>query len=242
MSDHYKGVPKWRNAKLDSKSKLRVPDLVQPTNGEDIVAQDVSVSGTLVVRERVDINVFSEPTDNGMAGSFFVDSDGLAYYKAPDTTIYDLTASGTSSVGIAGESVWVATATTSGSSYPTSGVEYIPMRVGQGDSIEFQLVSQTSPTMTFDVVYAMSAADGGDIDLQLDSIVVGDGDDPNGSLSSGPSTTFVPGNDTNAHIASSDNFNVSVSKGDVVRCKLTRPATDTHTGDCRVIDIRAKKA
>lgn len=141
------------------------------------------------------------------------------------------------------EPVWVASGTAAGSSYPTSGVEYVPLVQGAADEIDFQLSSPIlKGALAIEVIYAMSVANAGDIDLRLDSLALSVGSDPNAALSTGTPATFVPGNDTNVHAATHANFELTVAEGDSIFCKLVRPATDTHTGDVRVIEIRVLKA
>ena len=135
-------------------------------------------------------------------------------------------------------SIEVAVGSAPGGAYATSGVEYLPLRVGQADTIEFQFVA--AGDCAIDIVYAMSASNAGDVDLRLDSLVLTDGGDPDAALSTGTVTTFVPGADVNRHTAASANFEITAAAGDVVRALLERPATDTHTGDMRVLDLRVR--
>lgn len=131
----------------------------------------------------------------------------------------------------------------SGSTYG-NGVEFIPLRKSQADSIEFQLRADSAGTMTIKVMYAMSAANGGNVRLRADRRVTSVGSDPSTALTAGTAFSITPGNDANAHAATSSDssdLSFSVSAGDLVRVKLTRinDGNDTHTGDLRVLAVTA---
>lgn len=138
------------------------------------------------------------------------------------------------------ESIEGAVGSADGGQYATSGVEYLTLRQGEADTIEFQFIA--SGDFSVELVYAMSVANGGDIDLRLDSLAVADGEDSNAALATGTVTTFVPGSDTDRHTAASANFAVTAQEGDLCKILIQRPDTDTHTGDVRVTDIRVRAA
>lgn len=142
---------------------------------------------------------------------------------------------------IGANNVWVVESSAAASALG-NGVTYTPLRQGQADSIEVQfLAGKDAPELT--LVYAMSAADAGDVELRLDVLSVGDGDDPATALGAGTPFTVTPGSDTNRHSAdktdSAEMALSAVSAGDLVRVKITRPTggADTHTGDLRALDI-----
>lgn len=128
---------------------------------------------------------------------------------------------------------------TPGSSYVTSGVDYTPIAPGgAAPSIDFQYGAPGN--FAVDILYAMSVANAGTVSLQLDRLVVSDGIDPDSALAAGTPDTFTPGNDTDAHLFQSAEFEITAAAGDTVRMSLSRPAGDTHPGDIRVIGIRIR--
>lgn len=137
------------------------------------------------------------------------------------------------------QSVELIESVTPGSSFPTSGADYTPLAPGgAAPAIEWQYGAPGN--FAIDFLYSMSAANAGDVDLRLDRLVIGDGDNPDAALVAGTVTTFTPGNDTNAHLVQNANFEITASAGDEVRFSLNRPAGDTHPGDFRLLGIRVR--
>jgi hypothetical protein len=92
------------------------------------------------------------------------------------------------------------------------------------------------------VEYCMSAANAGNVELRLDKLVSGPGEDPAAALTTGTEFTITPGNDVLAHEVDdgdSADFLIAASAGDRVLMTLTRTndAADTHTGDFRMLGI-----
>lgn len=137
------------------------------------------------------------------------------------------------------QTVEIVDSATPGSSFATSGGNYTPLAAGgAAPSIDFQYGAPGN--FAVDFLYSMSVANAGDVDLRLDRLVVGDGDDPDVALTAGSVATFTPGNDTNAHLVQAAEFQVTATEGDEVFFSLNRPAGDTHPGDFRLIGIRVR--
>lgn len=123
-----------------------------------------------------------------------------------------------------------------------NGLEYINLAKSADAWIEFQFRATAIGAVGVRVLYAMSAASGGDVRLQVDLGVFGDGDDPTAALIAGTPFVVTPGNDTNLHTAdetASTELRIAVAAGDLVRVRLTRTdhADDTHTADMRVLQL-----
>lgn len=162
--------------------------------------------------------------------------------------IYNLTGGGSSSSATAAMAidVEVVTASQAATAYG-NGIEYIPLIKGGADSIEFQFRSPATGNINICILYAMSAANAGNIQLRLDSLIVSDSEDPSAALSTGTAFIATPGNDTNKHTineVTSTQLQLSLTINDLVRCKLVRTTdvADTHTGDVRIMKITAVKA
>lgn len=128
-----------------------------------------------------------------------------------------------------------------------NGTEYVPLRRGQADTLEFQYRADSAGTVTLKISYAMSAANGGNARLRVDRRITSVGSDPSAALTSGTAFSLAPGNDANVHAftsSDSSDMSFSVAAGDLVRVKVTRisdgsDAADTHTGDLRILGISA---
>jgi hypothetical protein len=123
-----------------------------------------------------------------------------------------------------------------------NGVSYVPLSNGAVEYIQFQFRAAATTTAQIKVEYYMSAANAGDVELRLDTLAIGAGEDPTASLSTGTEFTATPGNDALLHVADStthSSLGVAVTAGDLVVCKLVRTndAADTHTADMRVLKI-----
>jgi hypothetical protein len=135
----------------------------------------------------------------------------------------------------------VISSTASGGTYGTSGVDYTPLVQGATDNVTFQFAAPVAGTARLRMPYAMSAANSGDVRLTLSKLVVTNSGDPNAALSASSTFTVTPGNDALKHEvtdAIDASFAFSVAAGDVVRVKIERPtASDTHTGDMRILEL-----
>jgi hypothetical protein len=161
-------------------------------------------------------------------------------------THVNVTASGTvTASGISAtepfQLIEVVSATSSSSAFG-NGVSYIPLREGQSDSISFQFVAESSAPTELAMFYAMSAANSGDVSLRMDILINSNGSDPSATATSGTEFYFTPGNDVLQHnVDSSDSsdFRLWLNRGDFVYGSIERPndGSDTHTGDCRVLQI-----
>lgn len=123
-----------------------------------------------------------------------------------------------------------------------NGVTYTPLVQAAADTIEFQFVAAATGNIEIALVYVMSAANAGLVELRLDRLINSDGSSPAAALSAGTPFTFTPGNDVNQHsVASSDSseLQLAVTAGDMVRGLIQRPTGggDTHTGDFRIIQL-----
>lgn len=148
---------------------------------------------------------------------------------------------GSTTATVVGDLEFVTTTNSSGTL--ANGARYVPLNNGSVDTMTFQFVAPSTATFDVQVSYSMSAANAGDIEMRLDYIAIGAGEDPAGTLATGTEFVVAPGNDTNVHLLnvdSSANMGVVATAGDLVICTLTRTndAADTHTGDMRVYRVR----
>ena len=137
-------------------------------------------------------------------------------------------------------------ASSQASSVLPNGVSYVPMSHGVDEYISFQITAMQTGTLEVSALYSMSAAEANDVRLRLDTLVLGAGDDPTTSVTTGTAFTLTPGSDTLAHVLDSGDsadFSIAVTAGDTVYCSLYRLGTsilDTHTGDMRVIQLQVQ--
>ncbi len=128
-----------------------------------------------------------------------------------------------------------------GSTYGTSGIDFTPLVPGAADYVLFQFAAPVTGTARLRLAYAMSAANTGNVRLQLSKLVLTAEGDPNAALSASSAFTVTPGNDANKHDVTDStdaSFAFSVTAGDVVRVKIERPtSSDTHTGDMRILEL-----
>lgn len=191
----------------------------------------------------------------GFSGSLTNLSDGTSYLVAGENVTITTASNGSVSIAAAsgggggaggpvGQTIEVALSSVSQSFY-SNEVSYLPLRSGETDQVEFQFVTAVSGTQNISFMYAMSAAESNDVFLQFDSLSLGLGDDPTTAPTLGSSFTLTPGNDANIHSASNNensSLQFSADSGNIVYCRLTRSgsdANDTHTGDFRILNIRA---
>lgn len=122
--------------------------------------------------------------------------------------------------------------------YGTSGLRYIPLAAGVSSSVEAQFAALKDGTATVTVLYAMSVDNGGDVDFDVQALAVGAGENPNGALPAATTHSFTPGSG-GATVLKTTSFTISVTTGDMVNLKITRPDDDSHTGDCRILAVYA---
>lgn len=155
--------------------------------------------------------------------------------------------SGGGGSGVAGQTIEVV-ASTSAQSELGNGVSYIPLVQGNGDTIDFQFVAADDGDIEVVLVYRMSVANGGDVELQLSHLITSAGDDPTAATTSESAFTVTPGNDVNQHVVdgetASSTLKQTVSKGDHVYMKIQRPTGggDSHTGDMQILAIGVRAA
>lgn len=150
---------------------------------------------------------------------------------------------GSSSSGAGGggsQSVWYFNSNIASSAY-AAGTPYVPLAKNATEQyITFDLVAPQTGTLTLTLVYAMSAANSGDIALELDYKKSAVGDDPNAALTTQSSFTFTPGTVTTVLTKTHATMALSATAGDHFFFKLTRKniAGDTHTGTVNVLGMR----
>lgn len=149
------------------------------------------------------------------------------------------------SVGAAGATVWTADSSQASSTFSTSNVRYVPLSHSASNTVEFQFVAPYTGTLQLSFMYAMSSSSGNNVRLRLDVLQLATGDAPTTALSTGTAFTVTPGSDVNMHkVSSSDSADlaVSITAGKICKFLFTRlgsDGADTHTGDMRIIDVRA---
>lgn len=149
-------------------------------------------------------------------------------------------------VGGAVQTVPVVDSNVDPTSYGTSGIGYTPLAKNATEQyITFEAVAPATGTLKLSLIYAMSASNGGDVVLAVDTLKVADTGDPNGALTAGSNRTFTPGTGTTrktATVTQVAELNISVTAGDHVYAKVTRKnvAGDTHTGSMNVFGVRVE--
>lgn len=140
--------------------------------------------------------------------------------------------------------VWVANSSQASSAFGNS-LRYVALRDAQSDYIEFQFCAW-KPNHTIEVNYAMSSSEANAVRVRLDVLKLAAGDAPSTAATTGTAFTVTPGsNVTVQQIKSTDSADLaltSLASGRIVYCRLTRlgsDGADTHTGDMRVIEVRA---
>jgi hypothetical protein len=123
-----------------------------------------------------------------------------------------------------------------------NGVSFTPLVKALDDTIEFQFRAAATGTFGVNILYAMSAANGGDVQLRADVGVIALGVAPSTALTAGTPFVFTPGNDVLMHLISdalSTDLSIAASSGDLIRVAITRVdgAPDTHTGDLRAVQV-----
>lgn len=122
-----------------------------------------------------------------------------------------------------------------------NGWRYVPLVVDSDEKQEMQCVAPATGTAYVVVVYYMSAANSGNVELFLDRRTVSAaGGDPAATVTAGSEFTVTPGNDILFHSVTSSShasLTFSVTEGYPVYLALNRTADaeDTHTGDMRVL-------
>lgn len=141
--------------------------------------------------------------------------------------------------GLTGNLVWVVYADQPNGAYATSGLRYVTtLRDANTDTIEFQYLARETGTLSITLAYAMTADNGGDVELTVQAQKFADGDDPDAALPSGTATAFTPGSGTTRKTVT---LTLDVTAGDTGRIVITRSngGNDTHTGDMRILAVAA---
>ena len=174
-------------------------------------------------------------------------------FGADQTTVLNpqpfIPAAGSSSSGSGsppGTSIEVVTATAA-EGVLANGVGYIPLRQGQDDTLDLQFVAAMTGNVVLSLVYFVSAANNGDVELRVDHLIVADGGDPSAALTAGTPFTFTPGNDVLEHTVDdtqSSEMVFAVTAGDFVLLHVQRPSGggDTNTGDMRILQAVVRAA
>ena len=142
---------------------------------------------------------------------------------------------GAASNAAVGEMIEVCDSSAAPSTYG-NGIPFVPLRQGQADWLRVQFVAAVTGSVDVVIVYAMSAANGGGVSLQADTVNVSVGGDPAAAADVGTPALVTPGNDALLHevIAAT----LTVAPGSLIDCTVRRPtADDTHTGDMRVLGV-----
>lgn len=128
---------------------------------------------------------------------------------------------------------------TNASAVLANGLRYVPLNNGAAETLQFQFYAPDTGNYAIRIPYSMSAANAGDVELNVDSIAIGAGEDPAGALSTGADFVVTPGNDTLLDVVDEGDhasMTIAATAGDMVTVLLTRTndAEDTHTGDMRI--------
>lgn len=121
------------------------------------------------------------------------------------------------------------------------GFRYVPLPVDTDEKQEMQCVAPATGTAYVVVVYYMSAANSGSVELFFDRrVIAATAGNPEATVTAGAEFTVTPGNDILTHSvtsASHSSLTFSVTEGNLVYLALNRTADaeDTHTGDMRVL-------
>jgi hypothetical protein len=136
--------------------------------------------------------------------------------------------------------VWVAASSVASSAY-ANGLNYVPLRTGVDDYVQFQFVAAKTGLTKIGIVFAMSAPASADIALRVDKGEFAMGEDPSAALTVGDVFYYSTQNDmllaevtseTNASLA----FQTVAGRLYVVRInRLGTDVNDTHSGDMRVV-------
>lgn len=120
-----------------------------------------------------------------------------------------------------------------GGAYAASGVRYLP--IGSGDYFAWQFVAGKAGDASFEVHYAMSADNGGTLVLDVEAVPVAGDESVNPSPTAQAQVSVTPGSGT-----AKKTLTVAVAglaEGDLVRVKVTRNASSTHSGDMRLLGV-----
>lgn len=126
------------------------------------------------------------------------------------------------------------------------GARYVPLPVDADTSQAMQCVAPATGTAHVNILYRMSAANGGDVELFMDRRVTAlNGGDIDATVTAGAEFTITPGNDALTHTVPSSahaSLSFAVTEGQFVYLSLNRTADaeDTHTGDMRIYRVYMK--
>lgn len=123
-----------------------------------------------------------------------------------------------------------------------NGVAYVAMPVGLVSSFNTQFTSAYAGTVSFSMDYAMSAANAGTVIFDFSYVVVADGVDPATALTNFTSLSVTPGNNVLKKTWDSSvsaNLAITVTAGATVFFSVSRQNAGTHTGDVRILQLKA---
>lgn len=123
-----------------------------------------------------------------------------------------------------------------------NGVTYVAMPAALVSSLNTQFTSAHSGSVSFSMDYAMSAANAGTVVFDFSYVVVADGVDPATAVTSFTSQTVTPGNNVLKKTWDSSvtaNLNITVAAGNSVYFSVSRQNSGTHTGDVRILQLKA---
>ncbi len=145
---------------------------------------------------------------------------------------------GGGSASLTGNNVWIVDSSQVSGAYATSGISYVPLNAGNSDHIEFGFTAGKSGTITITLIYAMTASEASNsVDLTVQTYGIAVGEDPDGSPPAGSAASVTPGSGTTVKKTEIEVTGIEVD--DIGFIKLTRSNSDSHTGDMRILGIKA---
>ena len=129
--------------------------------------------------------------------------------------------------------------------FATTNIPYYPLVQGAGDDGIIGFIAKHKGNVELIVIYAMSASNGGDVNLTFSHAVLSTGSTPTTALTAETAFSITPGSNVTVHTLDSSVaavLSIAVSPGDYVVMQLTRTigGADTHTGDFRIIGMMAR--
>ena len=123
---------------------------------------------------------------------------------------------------------------------------YIQLAQPSGNFVVGKFFASITGNVEISMLYAMSNANPGNVQLTFSHAQQSVGDDPSAALTVDPAFTFTPGNNANIHLlnaAVAAVLKIAVVAGQDITIMLQRSigGADTHTGDLRILSMRAQQ-